>query len=175
MKKLPRFYSDKPFLGPLTRGSEICVQARQDSVLGCLLRKLTRRHLRWVKLHLAEAWLWAGTGWPYLVRGPCRGNWGMEAASARAEAAGRILDEAPHDGRTRDHERKRRLAAAAGRRWRRQKAHFGKESHLRKFKKNLSHFFLFLSKGCVPQHQKLTAKFGWIWKLLMPFTSGIVQ
>ena len=33
-----------------------------------------------------------------------------EAASGRAEAA-RILDEAPHDGRTRDHERKRRLAA----------------------------------------------------------------
>ena len=26
--------------------------------------------------HLAEAWLiGAGTGWPYLVRGPCGGNW----------------------------------------------------------------------------------------------------
>ena len=33
-------------------------------------------------LHLAEAWLRAGTGWPYLVRGPCGVNWELEAAAS---------------------------------------------------------------------------------------------
>ena len=53
----------------------------------------------------------AGTGWPYLVRGPCGGNWGRQKRRSSS-----ILDEAPH-GRTRDHEPKRRLAAAAGGNW----------------------------------------------------------